>query len=167
MDAMYATQNVMEILHKNNWEYIIRLPKKKLTDLAEQLNKKKETRQSIPAQPAYRKRKQTFYWENNITYGYEWQLTIHLAACLEQYKGVDKKTGKIIDCFSEFSWISSIRVTINNAHELFNLSARKKDLIEDSINTEKNRGVRHEAAQERCSPLLSENHLYHQVSLGA
>jgi DNA phosphorothioation-dependent restriction protein DptG len=63
MDAMYATQPVMEILHNHHWEYIIRLPKKKLTDLAERLNKKKDTRQSIPEQPAYRKRKQTFYWE--------------------------------------------------------------------------------------------------------
>ena len=146
MDTMYATQPVMEILHNHHWEYIIRLPKKKLTDLAEQLKKKKETHQAIPEQPAYRKREQTFYWENNMTYGYEWQLTIHLAACCEQYKDVDKKTGKIIDCFSEFAWISSLRVTINNSHELFNLGARKKDLIEDSINTEKNRGYEYKHA---------------------
>ena len=30
VDAMYdATQHVMGLLHKRNWEYIIRLPKKK------------------------------------------------------------------------------------------------------------------------------------------
>jgi len=146
MDAMYATQQVMGMLHENNWEYIIRLPKKKLTDFAKRLNKRKSMSMPIPGQPAYRKRKQEFYWENDIDYGYEWQLKIHLAGCTERYEEVDKKTGKIVDRFSEHTWISSIRVSIHNVHELFNLGARKKELIEDSINTEKNRGYQYKHA---------------------
>jgi len=46
----------------------------------------------------------------------------------------------IVERFSEHAWISSIRVSIDNVHELFNSGARKKELVEDSINTEKNRG---------------------------
>ena len=69
MDAMYATQPVMEILHDNHWEYIIRLPKKKLTDFAKYLDKNKSMSLPIPNQPAYRKRKQEFHWQNNIPYG--------------------------------------------------------------------------------------------------
>ena len=146
MDAMYATQTVMDILHQNNWEYIIRLPKKKLKDFAKCLDKAKAMSQSIPGQAGYRERRQEFHWQNNITYGYEWQLNIHLVACAERYERVDKKTGKIIQCFSEHAWISSILITIHNVHELLNLGARKKELIEDSMNTEKNRGYHYKHA---------------------
>lgn len=145
-DARYATQQVMGILHENKWEYIIRLPKRKLKDFAKTLNKTKLMSQSIPEQPAYRKRKQEFYWENDIVYGYEWQLTIHLVGCLDRYEEVDRNTGEIVHRFSEHAWISSIRINIDNVHELLNLGARKKELIEDSINTEKNRGYHYKRA---------------------
>lgn len=70
-------------------------------------------------------------------YGYHWELTVHLVACSERYESVDKKTGEIIERFSEHAWVSSIRININNVHELLNCGARKKELMEDSINTEK------------------------------
>ena len=146
MDAMFATQSVMGIIHDKHWQFIIRLPKRKLTDFARRLNKTKKLSFSIPDQLYYRRRKQEFFWQNNITYGYEWQLNIHLAGCLERYFDVDNKTGAIIERFSEHAWISSIRVNIDNVHELFNLGARKKELIEDSINTEKNRGYHYKHA---------------------
>ena len=146
MDAMYATQQVMGILHKNNWEYIIRLPKNKLKAFANKLNIKKLSKQSIPGQSRYRQRQQEFYWENEVTYGYEWQLSINLVGCLEKYKEVNNKTGEIETHYSEHLWISSLPAHINNVHELFNLGARKKELIEDSINTEKNRGYSYKHA---------------------
>jgi len=146
MDAMYATQPVMGTLDEYRWEYIIRLPKRKLTDFATLLNKTKPMAMPIPDQPAYRKREQTFHWQNDISYGYEWQLSIHLVGCSERYNDVDKKTGEIIECFSEHAWISSIRIHIGNVHELLNMGARKKELIEDSINTEKNRGYHYKHA---------------------
>ena len=71
---------------------------------------------------------------------------IHLAACMEQYYDVDKTTGEIVECFSEHAWISSIKVNIDKVHELFNLGARKIGLIEDSLNTEKNRGYHYKHA---------------------
>lgn len=140
MDAMYATQPVMGTLYNNKWEYIIRLPKIKLTDFAKLLNCNKSMQQAIPGQEGYRNRKQLFHWFNNIVYGYEYQLNINLVACSEQYSKVNNKTGDIVECFSEHAWISSIRININNVHELLNLGARKNYFIEDSINTEKNRG---------------------------
>ena len=146
MDAMYATQSVMGILYKNNFEYLIRLPKKKLVDFAKTLNKNKSLSTPIPGQPAYRKRKQEFYWENNIPYGYEWQLTINLVGCLEKYNKVNNKTGELVEGYSEHAWISSIALSIDNVHELCNLGARKMWLIEDSMNTEKNRGYHYQHA---------------------
>jgi len=146
MDALYATQSIMGVLHENHWEFIIRLPKRKLTDFAKQLNKRKPMRMEIPGQTGYRKRKQEFYWVNDVIYGYEWQLNLSLAGCLERYQEVDKKTGNIVECFSERAWISSLPITISNVHELLNLGARKKEMIEDNFNTEKNRGYQYKHA---------------------
>jgi hypothetical protein len=146
LDAMYATQTIMGMLHKNNVEYLIKLPKKKLVDLAKYLNKNKPMCVSIPGQPAYRKRKQEFYWENNIPYGHEWQLTINLIGCMEQYDEVNNKTGELVKRYSEHTWISSVSLDIDIVHELCNLGARKMWLIEDSINTEKNRGYHYKHA---------------------
>ncbi len=42
MDALYATQSVMGIVHKNKWEYVIHLPKNKLTGFAKTVNKKRK-----------------------------------------------------------------------------------------------------------------------------
>jgi len=146
MDPMFATQSVMGILHEYHWEYIICLPKKKLTTLAQCLNDNKKLATTLSEQTHYRKRKQTFYWENNIAYGYEWQLNINLIACSEEYESVNKKTGETETCYSEHSWISSIPADVNTLHELLNLGARKKELIEDSFNTEKNRGYHYKHA---------------------
>lgn len=146
MDAMFSTQSTMGILHKNHWEYIIRLPKRKLTGFARQLNKSKSLSINIPGQVHYRKRKQSFYWENNITYGYEWQLNISLVACLEEYESVNKKTGEIEKCFLEHAWISSLSVRTDNLHKLLNLGARKLCLIENSFNIEKNHGYQYKHA---------------------
>lgn len=146
MDAMFATQPVMGILHDNRWEYVIRLPKRKLTDFAKIINAKRDSRTELPNQPYFRKRRQSFYWENDINYGYEWQLNINLVACFEEYESVNQKTGEVETRYSEHAWISSVAATIDNVHELLNLGARKQGLIEDSINTEKNRGYHYKHA---------------------
>lgn len=146
LDAMFATQFLMGIMHDYKWEYVISLPKKKLTDLAKQLNKQKVSCISLPEQPYYRKRHQSFYWLNDIQYGYEWQLNINLIACAESYDKVNHKTGEIEKQYSEHTWISSIPATIENLHELFNLGMRKMWLAEDSFNTEKNRGYNYKHA---------------------
>jgi hypothetical protein len=48
--------------------------------------------------------------------------------------------------YSEHTWISSIPAKVENLHELFNLGMRKMWLIEDSFNTEKNRGYNYKHA---------------------
>src|SRR3990172_12498493 len=58
MDALYATQSVMEVIQKNQWQHMISLPKRKLPDLAKRLQKQKNTRRMIPNQAHYRQRQQ-------------------------------------------------------------------------------------------------------------
>lgn len=146
MDAMYATHTVMETIQKNDWQHMITLPKRKLTDFAKQLNKRRDAKITIPNQSHYRGRKQKFYWKNNIARDDGTSISIHLVSCLESYNEVNKETGEIEKHYSEHAWISSLPLNINNAHELCNLGARKKELIEDSINTEKNRGYHYKHA---------------------
>ncbi len=85
MDALYATQGVMETCLNNNWEFMITLPATKLKNLAKVLNKNKETSQPIPGQHNYRERYQEFYWENNICYGVGYDLSINIVGCSEKY----------------------------------------------------------------------------------
>jgi len=144
MDSLYATHGVMAICQENNWEFMITLPNRKLKDLYEALSANKKNRQEIPGQPYYGNRHQTFYWENNIYTGLD--ADIHVVGCLEKYKTVNKKTGKIEEKYSEHTWLSSIPLNILNVHELCNLGARKEALIEDNFNTEKHRGYKYEHA---------------------
>lgn len=130
MGGMFATQQIVGILSANHWEYAIRLPRRKLTDLSKSLNKNKSLKIELPQQLYYRKRKQSFYWENNITYGYDWQLTIHLMPCFEGYEIVNPKSGEIENRYSEHALISSIPIRVANLHELLNLGVRKMGLIE-------------------------------------
>ncbi|CAN5463383.1 hypothetical protein BH10PSE19_BH10PSE19_00940 [soil metagenome] len=69
MDALYATQSMMGLLHQYDWQYVINLPKNKLKDFTKLLHEKRDTKQSIPNQLYYRGRQQEFYWVNNIEYG--------------------------------------------------------------------------------------------------
>ncbi|MEO8402220.1 MAG: transposase family protein [Gammaproteobacteria bacterium] len=140
MDSLYATQSVMGILHQCHWEYVINFSKNRLKNFAEILNKQRKARTVIPGQPYYRGRRQEFYWKNNLEHGYDWELRVSLVACLERREEVNRQTGSVEIKYSEHTWISSIPISIDNAHELLNLGARKKEAIEDSINTEKNRG---------------------------
>lgn len=145
-DAMFATQAVMGQAHGYHWDYLIRFPKQKLKNFAKKLNAKKNTREPLPNQPYYRKRKQSFYWVNDISYGYDWELNIHLIACFEEYDTVNPKTGEIETCYVDHAWISSIAATQDNVHELINWGARKIGLMEFSINCEKNHGYRYKHA---------------------
>ena len=69
-----------------------------------------------------------------------------MIACAESYDDVNRKTGEIEKRYSEHTWISSIPANVKNLHELFNLGMRKHWLIEDSFNTEKNRGYNYKHA---------------------
>jgi hypothetical protein len=146
MDALFATQGVMGILHENKWNYVIKFSKQKNKHFAKLLNKKRNGRMTIPNQSHYRGRRQEFYWVNNIEYGYAFELNISLIACLERREEINQSTGAIEIHYSEHTWISSIAFSIEKAHEMCNLGARMKESIEDSFNTEKNRGYHYKHA---------------------
>ena len=139
-DAMFATTGILELLNKNHWEFIIRFSKRQHKSLAKILNSAKKYSVTLPDQPMHHGRYQAFYWENNINGGFSGDLIIQLVGCTERYQEVNKLTGEIEEKYAERAWISSKLISEDNVHELINLGARKKELIEDCINTMKNRG---------------------------
>jgi len=145
-DALFATQTLMDIIDKNHWHFMIRLPKDKLTDFAKRLRQERENRIMLREQPFYRERQQSFYWVNGDTYGYDYQLKINLIACFEEYDVVNPETTKIEKHVSEHAWISSIPASVDNVHTLTNLRARKAWLIEHSFNVEKNQDYHYKHA---------------------
>jgi hypothetical protein len=94
----------------------------------------------LPNQAHYRGRGQESYWANNVKTGLELKFNINLVACLERRETSNKISGKIEAKYSDQTWISSIPFSMLNDHEIFNLGVRKKESIEVSFNTEKNRG---------------------------
>lgn len=140
LDNLYACDSVITHLKEKNWEFMIKLPAK-LKTLYEPLKEQRRNGQSMPEQLYYRERKQSFHWLNNIEYKGN---TVHIVACMEKWPSVSDEAGDIITEFSEHTWISSQPLSINNLHELCNLAARKRSFIEDSFNTEKNRGYQYQ-----------------------
>lgn len=137
MDKLYPNKTVLEIITTNSWNYIIVLPGNKLKEINAELAKKKENKQPIEDQTYYNGRQQDFYFKNNITWN---GFNINAVACFERWDEIDQKTAEKTPKFSEHKWITNLRVKKSNLHELCNLCARKRWGIEDSNNTEKNRG---------------------------
>ena len=124
---------------------MIRTTKDKHQNLIKALHNNKDNRFTIRNQPYYRKRYQQFYWQNYVEYG-SLKKDIHLICCLEQYQTVSTKTGEVEKHYVDRVWIGSDAFHLDNLHTLCNLGARSKELIEDSINTEKNRGYSYKHA---------------------
>jgi hypothetical protein len=138
LDKLYACQSVIQQILSYHWECMIVLPANKLTKINSQLANNKPNQIPIPGQASFNGRKQYFYWKNDI----DWRSfkKINAVACFEQWEITDKNTGEIIKQYSEHKWITTLNISIKSLHELCNLCARKRWLIEDSNNTEKNRG---------------------------
>ena len=140
LDSLYACQSVIGTLKANAWEFMIKLPKK-LKSLYAKLADAITSRQSLANIPYHREREQKFYWVNDVHYNGH---AIHLVGCNENWKENAPELGKIIHQHSIHTWISSIPLSSYNLHVLCNDLARNRALIEDSNNSEKNRGYQYE-----------------------
>ena len=145
LDALFAAEEIMLLIKEKRWDFIIRLPMKKMTTLAKILNAEKPEI-DLKTAPHYRERQQVFFWKNNVTYGYEHQIKCHLVGCIETYEEVNRNTGELEQRYSQHAWISSLHLADKTVHELLNLGARKLWLMEHSFNVEKNQGYHYEHA---------------------
>ncbi len=142
LDNLYACENVIAHLIMKNWEFMIKLPSK-LKTLYNLLDDNATQGVMLPYSQYYRERVQRFIWVNSVDYR---SYTVHLVLCNDRWCEVSRTTGEIISKQSKHTWISSIALSTNNVHTLCNLGARKRNFIEDSFNTEKNRGYQYQHA---------------------
>jgi hypothetical protein len=104
------------------------------------LHKQRKQRITLPNHAHYLGGGQEFFWVISVKTGLELKLMINLATCLERRETNNKLSGEIKVKYTDHIWKSRIPFSMYNAHEIFNLGARTKESIEDSCNTEKNRG---------------------------
>ena len=138
LDKLYANDSVISLLNKLSWKFIIVLPSHKLKKINEELKKGNDKRFLIPNLHKFRGRDQEWIISNMITTNAG--NIINAILCLESWKEIDQASGETIIKFSEHKWITNFDLSIRNLHEVANLGARKRWGIEDSNNTEKNRG---------------------------
>lgn len=138
LDKLYASEPVMNALENKRWSYMIVLPSGKLKHINKFLNNGKVILSTLPDQHYYRGRKQKWFFQNDILRSSGKK--VNAIICLESWTEVDPETGENVVKFSEYRWITNLHVSIENLHVIANLAARKRWLIEDSNNTEKNRG---------------------------
>lgn len=158
LDGLYPSEPIIQQIISYNWNYMIYLKKTKKTKINSALDLKKDLKTSIPNQPYYRERKQSFYFGNNIPFSEQGDLMTNAVACYESWPEIDPETAEEVTKHSEHRWISNIPFNIENVHQLCNLGARKRALIEDSMNTEKNRGYHYEHALSSSWPALKGYH---------
>ena len=144
LDKLYANEGVLTEINEKKWKYIIVFPSDKLTIINAQLKGDKINETYIPGQLKYNGREQKWSWVNSL----KWRdfSNLNVVSCFEKWYVVNKETGESEAKYSGHKWLTNIEVSIKNVHELCNLGARKRWGIEDSNNTEKNRGYNYKHA---------------------
>ena len=144
LDKLYPCEPVLSQVMGYNWSYMIVLPSNKFKTINESLNQAKKNQIPIPGQLMFNGREQQYAWANGLQHK---SITgINAISCVEKYTDVDKETGEEIILYSEHKWITNLKITPSKLHLLCNLCARKRWGIEDSNNTEKNRGYSYKHA---------------------
>ncbi len=146
LDGLYPNGPVMTICRKNNWDFMIVLQNDSLTSAWEEYYGLLKLLPENSYKRNCGKRRQHFQWVNDIVHHYDRRKreTIHIVVCTENWKEVDKKTGKVIPKSSHHAWISSKALHRSNLHERCNLGARHRWNIETGILVEKHHGYNYE-----------------------
>jgi hypothetical protein len=148
LDGLYPNGPIMEFCRKNKWQFMIVLQDKSLRSVWEEYNALKGLQSDNTLGMQWDGRCQLFEWVNDIEYYYDnndrKMLKLHVVTCEENWKEIDKNTGKVVNKNSRHVWISSKPLTKRNVHEQCNLGARHRWGIETGILIEKHCGYHYE-----------------------
>ena len=148
LDGLYPNGPIMEVCHKNNWEFMIVLQDKCLPSVWEEYEGLKKLEPENYLNRTWGNRRQHFDWVNNIEYYYgpneRKKQIIHVVVCEESWEEVAKDSAEIITKTSRYAWISSKPLDKWNVHERCNLGARHRWSIELGILVEKRHGYHYE-----------------------
>ena len=148
IDGLYANGPAMDLCRDYGWQYMIVLKDSCLKSVWEEFNSLKDIQSDNRYSMIWKERKQKFYWVNDIEYTYEnnKSIKVHVIVCEEAWEEINSETGDTEEKHARHVWISSEPLNVLNVHRRCNLAARYRWGIEDSFNTEKNRGYYYEHA---------------------
>jgi hypothetical protein len=148
LDGLYPNGPVMELCHKNNWDYMVVLQDKSLPSVWEEYEglKKLESKNRLYA--TWGNRRQVFEWVNDIEHYYgpneRKKQIAHVVVCEESWQEVARDCAEVVSKRSRHAWISSKPICRSNVHERCNLGARHRWGIESGILIEKRHGYQYE-----------------------
>jgi hypothetical protein len=148
LDGLYATGPVMEICHKNGWQFMIVLKDKSLPSIWEEFDGLKQLEKNNDFARKWGDREQRFEWINRIEYHFganqKKRIVVHVVVCQETWEEIDPETSASVTKTSRHAWLSSEPLKRNNVHERCNLGARHRWGIESGILVEKRHGYNYE-----------------------
>jgi hypothetical protein len=148
LDGLYPNGPLMELCHKNTWDYMMVLQDKSLKSVWEEYEGLKKLEGNNQVSTTWGNRRQRFEWVNGIDYYYgphdRKRQILHLVVCEETWQEVVKDSAEVVTKHSRHAWISGKRLDKWNLHERCNLGARHRWNIESGILVEKRHGYHYE-----------------------
>ena len=148
LDGLYPNGPIMELCHKNNWDYMVVLQDKSLPSVWEEYEGLKKLESKNRFNTTWGNRRQVFEWVNDIEYYYgpneRKKQIAHVVVCEESWQEVARDCAKVVTKRSRHAWISSKPLCRRNLHERCNLGARHRWGIESGILVEKCHGYQYE-----------------------
>jgi hypothetical protein len=147
LDGLYANRPVMERCRKFSWQYMIVLKDKSLSSVWVEIRSLRSFHPENSYQQNWGKRRQDFWWLNNIHYETSPDgktfLTLYVVGCQESWQEIDAR-GETVTNESQHVWLSSCPLKASNLHERCNLGARHRWGIESNFLVEKRQGYSYE-----------------------
>ncbi len=151
LDGLYPNGPIMEICHKNNWDFMIVLQNDSLPSVWEEIEKLLIIQKENNFRQKWGKRNQLFQWVSDIDYRYTCPMTkkekkqlVHVVICEENWQEIALGTAETVTKKSRHVWISAEPLHKRTVHERCNLGARHRWGIESSILVEKHQGYQYE-----------------------
>lgn len=151
LDGLYPNGPIMEICHKNNWDFMIVLQDDSLPYVWEEIKRLKSMQKENRHYQTWGKRNQIFQWVSDIDYRYICPVTkkekkqlVHVVICEETWQEIAPGSAEMVTKKSRHVWVSAEPLHKRTVHERCNLGARHRWGIESSILVEKHQGYQYE-----------------------
>ena len=151
LDGLYPNGPIMEICHKNNWDFMIVLQDDSLPSVWEEIEKLLVMQKENRHHQTWGERNQLFRWVSDIDYRYicpvtkkEKQQLVHVVLCEENWQEIAPGSTETVTKKSRHVWVSAEPLHKRTVHERCNLGARHRWGIESSILVEKHQGYQYE-----------------------
>lgn len=149
LDGLYPNGPILARCRELNWDFMIVLQDASLPSVWREALGLKQLLPENEHDRQWHKRKQHFWWVNNIEYSYgsngKNRQKVHVVVCEESWQEVANGSAEIITKTSRHAWISGSPLSAGNVHQRCNLAARHRwSGIETSFLVEKHQGYQYE-----------------------